>query len=398
VNEVGLFALFLLLSVGLVFLVMGGVFVGPRARWGVVALGMLLTVDLARASTPWIIYWNYPQKYATNPILDILKARPYEGRVVAPPGMASAQGMKLGELTRRFAEVYGIEWVQHHFQYYNIQSVDVAQDPRPPRDKQNYLRVVGADLGRYWELTNTRWILGLGVYLQALNSQIDKGRNRFHIAALFDIGPKPPPLAPTRFQLEYLTAVPTSNGPLALIEYTGALPRAKLYPLWLVITNGDDALKKLVDRAFDPGTAVVLSDNIPLPGPADATNAAPATVEFASYAPKRIELKTSAAVPTVLLLNDRFDPAWQVTVDGKPEKLLRANFIMRGVQVPAGQHIVVFRFESSLAGMKVTLAAVMVGLLFCGYLFLSRRGSADEPGFAPLAKSIAKPGAPGTGK
>ena len=100
--------------------------------------------------------------------------------------------------------------------------------------------------------------------------------------------------------------MPTSNGPLALIEFTGALPRAKLYPQWLVITNGDEALKKLVDPAFDPASEVVISDNVAIPAPADAAKAAPVTVEFASYAPKRIELKTSATVPAVLLLNDRF--------------------------------------------------------------------------------------------
>jgi len=372
VNEVGLFALFLLLSVGLVFLVMRGVFAGSRAHWGAIALGLLLTVDLVRASTPWIIYWNYSQKYASNPILDILRAKPYEGRVVAPPGMASAQGMQLSDLTRRFAELYAIEWVQHHFQDYDIQSIDVSQDPRPPVDKQNYTSVVGVDLGRYWELTNTRWVLGLAGYLQALNTQIDKGKNRFRLAALFDIGVKPPPRAETRFQLEYLTAVPTSNGPLALIEFTGALPRAKLYPHWFVMTNGDEALKKLVDPAFDPATAVVVSDNIPPPSPAaDTTNAAPATVDFTSYAPKRIELKTSAAVPTVLLLNDRFDPAWQATIDGQPAKILRANYIMRGVQLPAGQHNVVFTFRPSLTGMKVTLAAVGFALLLCGVVLFS---------------------------
>jgi uncharacterized membrane protein YfhO len=109
-------------------------------------------------------------------------------------------------------------------------------------------------------------------------------------------------------------------------------------------------------------------------------------------------LKTSSAAPGVLLLNDHHDPAWEVFLDGKPEKLLRANFIMRGAQVPAGQHTVVFQFEPSLTGMKVTLTAVIVGLLFCGYLFMSRGASSDEPGSALFEKPIAKPGAARPGK
>jgi hypothetical protein len=372
VREVGLFVLFLLLSVGALFLIIRGSFAGSRGRWAIVLLGLLVTVDLARANQPWIIYWNYPRKYASNPIIDLLKEKPYEGRVVAPSPLSSAQGIQLDYLTRQFLQLYGIEWVQHHFQYYNIQSIDVAQDPRPPADKKAYLKAVGPDLGRYCQLTNTRWVLGLGGYLNLLNSQVDKGRNRFRIAALFEIAPKPDFGPGARFALDDLTAVPTTNGPLALFEYTAALPRAKLYPQWLVLTNGEEALAKLTDPAFDPASAVILSENIPGPS-ATASNPAPATVEFVSYAPKKIELKSSASVPTMLLLNDRYDPAWNVWVDDQPTKLLRANYIMRGVPVPAGQHTIRFRYEPSVRGMKITLAALVFGLLLCGYLALSRR-------------------------
>jgi hypothetical protein len=390
VHDVGLFVVFLFLALGALFLIIRGAFTGARARWAVVILGLLVTVDLARANQPWIIYWNYPRSYASNPIIDILKEKPYEGRVVAPPGLSSAQGIQLPPLTRQFAQIYGVEWVQHHFQYYNIQSIDVAQDPRPPADKKAYMNGVTKDIGRYWELTNTRWVLGLAGYLNVLNAQVDKGRNRFRIAALFDIAPKPDLDGTDRLEgLQDLTAVPTTNGPLALFEYTAALPRARLYTQWLVMTNGDEALAKLVDPTFDPATAVIVSDNIPTPS-ANASNPAPATVEFASYAPKKIELKSNASVPTVLLLNDRFDPDWKVTVDGQPATLLRANFIMRGVQLPAGQHTIVFRYEPSLRGMKVTLAALVIALLLCGYLAASRRKSdgvaAPDPASQPSRK------------
>jgi hypothetical protein len=46
---------------------------------------------------------------------------------------------------------------------------------------------------------------------------------------------------------------------------------------------------------------------------------------------------------------------------------------MRGVPVPAGQHTIRFRYEPSVRGMKITLAALVFGLLLCGYLALSRR-------------------------
>ena len=54
-------------------------------------------------------------------------------------------------------------------------------------------------------------------------------------------------------------------------------------------------------------------------------------MEFKSYSPKQIVFATNATAPSVLLLNDKYDPNWRVTVDGKPAELLRCNYIMRGV-------------------------------------------------------------------
>ena len=386
VGEFGKFFLFFAVSAAAVWMVMRGQFSGKRAGQAAILLGVILTVDLARANAPWVLFWDYPYKYATNPVLDILRAKPHEARVAGPSFLldqrAAAAG---GEYTASFPEVYGIEWLQHHFQYYNIQSVDVSQDPRPPADKRGYMAAFGQDphrfdsskyintIGRYWELSNTRYILGMTGFIEALNSQMDKGRNRFQIRETFNIAPKPgyrPGLY--RPKPEQLNAVSVTNGPLALFEFTGALPRARLFAKWQVSTNGDDTMKTLTDPAFDPWSAVLVSDEIPAPSVV-TTNTSAGSVEFAGYAPQRIQLKASATAPAVLLLNDRYDKDWKVTIDGQPAKLLRCNFIMRGVQVPVGDHAVVFEFHPSLTGLKISLAALAIGVALCGLLLVVRQ-------------------------
>ncbi len=37
-------------------------------------------------------------------------------------------------------------------------------------------------------------------------------------------------------------------------------------------------------------------------------------------------------------MNQLYDPAWKVTVDGQPVPLLRANFLRSAIPVSAGQH------------------------------------------------------------
>jgi hypothetical protein len=384
VGEVGKFVLFTAVSVAALLVVMRGVFAGRRAIWGAIVLGLILAVDLARANAPWVIYWNYPYKYASNPILDILRDKPFLARVTAPSMLLNPQALQGGGgFSHLFEKLYTIEWVQHHYQYYNIQSIDVAQDPRPPADKQAYLTALynPRSLPRYWQLTNTRYILGISQFLNSLNQQFDPEQKRFRIRATFDVATKPG-VNPT--ELQDFTVVPMTNGPLALFEFGGALPRAKLYARWQVMTNGDEALKALADPAFDPMSSVIVSDEIPASASVIA-NPDGGTVEYASYSPRRIDLKVNATAASVLLLNDRFDKDWRVTVDGQPARLLRANFIMRGVQVPAGAHSLVFEFRPSLRGLKVSLAAIGLALILCGALFFARR---RHP---PLGESVETP-------
>jgi uncharacterized membrane protein YfhO len=83
-------------------------------------------------------------------------------------------------------------------------------------------------------------------------------------------------------------------------------------------------------------------------------------------------------VPSVLLLNDKFDPNWIVTVDGKPESLLHCNYIMRGVQVLPGAHEILFSFQPPIFGLYVSLASLMAAVGLVGFLAATR-----NPGTSP---------------
>jgi hypothetical protein len=388
-HEVGMYVVWLAISCAALLLIMRGFFAGNRAPWAAVLLGLVLTLDLSRGDTPWIIHWNYKYKYATNPIIDILRQKPFEARVAAPRNLVDERAIAAsGGYNHLFQSLYQVEWVQQHFQYYNIQSLDVAQDPRPPADREAYLNAM-RDLGRYWQLTNTRYVLGMTGFLAPLNSQLDRGRNRFRIVATFDIEAKP---GARVSRLEDFTAVVVTNGPLALFEFTGALPRTKLYSQWQVSTNNDSTLRTLTDPAFDPLATVLVSDEIP--APAVSTNNAPGTAEIVSYKPQHIEIRADATAPSVLLLNDRFNKDWLVSVDGQPARLLRCNFIMRGVQIAPGAHTVAFDFKPSLKGLKISLAGIALGGVLCLLLLFVRQP--DMPAQTPAPAPA--PAAPPPGK
>ncbi|MBI2947852.1 MAG: YfhO family protein [Verrucomicrobia bacterium] len=359
VSEVAWFVLFLALSAGAVILIMSGALSGPRVKWAGIVLGAVLLTDFSHANAPWIVYYNYKERYATNPILDILRDKPHEHRVAAR--LLPMQGMYLTS-DESWPEIYQV-WLEHLFQYYRIQSLDIIQMPRTPEFDNNFLKSMVpksptnlVSIGRLWQLTNTRYILGMRPFLDLMNQQIDPVEKRFRVHTVFG-----------------------SSNQFALFEYGAALPRAKLYSQWEAVTNtatvansDQIVLQRLADPAFDPAQLVLMSDPLPA-APANAsTNQTQETVTITHYEPKRITLKTEAAAPRVLLLNDRYDPDWKVTVNGEPQPLLRCNYIMRGVYLPGGTHTVEFRYDPPAGTLYVSLAAIVAGLAICGVLMFSK--------------------------
>ncbi len=386
-RQVGWFILLLVPALGLMAVVLSGYFSGRRARVGMVLIGVLIAADLMAADLPWVIVYNWKVTYASNPILDLMREKPYEHRVSVlpveqffdirkfPPAAAP-----LVENYFTMRDLYNSEWKQHLFPYYNVQSLDVVQLPRVPIQYSAFETALRPLPLRHWELTNTRYLLGLALPPDQLNQALDPIRKPFRILKYFKVAPKPDQTGPIE-GFEQLTAVPTTDGPLALYEYTAALPRARLYANWQVSTNDEQTLKLLANRGFDPAQTVLVADTLPAPAPAQ-TNASPSqsagTVEFASYAPRQIVLHAKAAAPSVLLLNDQFDPGWKVSVDGKPAALLRCNYVMRGVQVPAGEHQIEFRFTAPLTGLYTSLVGLAVGVVLLLCLGVPRKPESHE--------------------
>jgi hypothetical protein len=394
IRQAGWFVVLFAVAVTLTLLIISGVLGGRRGKVGGFLLGLFLVFDMGRANLPYITYWDYIQKYdidtkvpgqSSNPILNLLRDKPYEQRVTQLPFRAPSGTPGFDW----FQQLYTIEWMQHQFPYYNIQSLDNWQRPRVPEDVAAYDRAVyfpGTQEGlplltREWELTNTRYLFGAAGMLDLLNSAVDPGKHRFRVVERFNVGPKPGITQPSK--LEEITALPDSNGSMALFEFTGALPRAKLYSNWRVNTNDATVLRTLPEPSFDPAQTVLVST--PAPGlAAAATNENGGTVEFKSYRPRKISLAASTPRPAVLLINEKYDDNWHVTVDGQAAPVLRCNFIMRGVFLNPGSHTVEFAYTLPNKPLYVTLGAFILAILLGGFLLVNGTLRPGHPKVSPV--------------
>ena len=383
-KALGFFAISLALVGGMIT----GFFNGTRARIGWMLLGTVLVVDLYRANTPWVKYYDWVTRYQSNPVLDLLKDKPWEQRVTAflDP---HRQGPLVGGESALSWTYLQKEWLENQFQYFNIQSLDISQMPRVPELETAYFAALGLLenqsnlplVGRLWQLTNTRYILGSKEVVDQLNGMVDPVQKRIRLKMPFGLGLKPgvtPPNASTATadMVQLLTATASETGPFAVLEFTGTLPRAKFYTDWQTGLSDAQTLQQLRAPEWDPARQVLLSEKIAgtTPSPTSATSEASIT----QYAPKHITVKTRSTAPGILLLNDRWHPDWKVTVDGQSTPLLRANFLMRGVSVAAGEHTVEYRFDPPHQTLWVSLAAVATGLLLVGILILAPKPSSAD--------------------
>lgn len=92
---------------------------------------------------------------------------------------------------------------------------------------------------------------------------------------------------------------------------------------------------------------VVIDSDTPPSGPAwlGALAGGDSTARIVSWLPGEIVVEVDAGGPGVLVLHDTYYPGWTATVDGNAVPIMRAEVLFRGVEVPAGKHTVVFRFE-----------------------------------------------------
>lgn len=109
-----------------------------------------------------------------------------------------------------------------------------------------------------------------------------------------------------------------------------------------------------------------------------------ASITLVAYKPNVLTYKTQANVDQLAVFSEVFyENGWNVYIDGKPSSHFCANWILRGMIVPKGEHDIVFKFEPSGYNTSRMLATASSGLLVILLLgtiiwYLRREKSTDE--------------------
>ncbi len=106
----------------------------------------------------------------------------------------------------------------------------------------------------------------------------------------------------------------------------------------------------VVDKKFEPVVKSV---------PSDST----ATIELVAYEPNYLKYEVNSEKGGTVVFSEIYYPGWQSTIDGEEVPHGRADYILRAMNVPAGKHVVEFRFDPKSLHLTETIAFVALGLL-----------------------------------
>ena len=91
-----------------------------------------------------------------------------------------------------------------------------------------------------------------------------------------------------------------------------------------------------------------------------------ATIALIDKKPYWQKYEANSASGGLAVISEIYYPeGWSATVDGQPATILRANYVLRAIEIPAGKHSVEFTFapKSYVIGDKITMASSWIVLL-----------------------------------
>ncbi|HSN47782.1 MAG TPA: YfhO family protein, partial [Flavobacterium sp.] len=136
----------------------------------------------------------------------------------------------------------------------------------------------------------------------------------------------------------------------------------------LKAVNSADAEMKSLDKLDSKEVAVTSRDKneknfeLSLPFRIDSL----ATIQLTSYKPNHLKyVSNNKHLGFGVFSEMYYEKGWKATIDGKEIEIFRVNYVLRGLQIPAGKHVIEFKFEPQVVqtGSMITLFSSLGMLL-----------------------------------
>jgi len=155
---------------------------------------------------------------------------------------------------------------------------------------------------------------------------------------------------------------------------THALGNAWFVKTAKIVDNADQEVTAI--KSFDPKSTAIVNKNFEKELAGFSSGSGEGEIKLTEYQPNYLKYEASVNSGSQLAVFSEiyYPKGWKSFIDGKETPHIQADFVLRGLVIPAGKHQIEFRFEPSsyYLGNKVSLiSSILLLLAIGGYLFYS---------------------------
>jgi hypothetical protein len=320
-----------------------------------ISLAALAAVQLGWVANQFIQPFPYKALTETNPLLEALRA---EGDTVRCS--VAVQDPILNEL------------LQNQFAAMDISCMDISAASRVPDDLNTFFNTLNDNQALLWFLGGVKNVVIPEAGMQQIKDDPTVGPNIDHANGY--------------------TIVQTSSPDVpshAMVGLKDWMAKATLIPGAETFATDEALLKRMQDRKWNPRVSILVEPGHKLRQTSDtgSNDAAENVATLKTYTPTQISIDVRSGRGGYVLVNDQFDPDWTAQINGQPAEILRADYILRAVQVPPGHSTVTMSYvahyhvagnPSARALNNFSDAAMLAAWLVAGFALL-RRKAGERP-------------------
>ncbi|MCD8261234.1 MAG: YfhO family protein [Bacteroides sp.] len=163
---------------------------------------------------------------------------------------------------------------------------------------------------------------------------------------------------------------PGGEGALIPVENPYAYGNAWFVENIRYVDTANQEIKGLYDTDLLTTAIVNKEFSVALKGVTSLAKDSATTIELVEYEPNRLTYRYSSNQDAVLVFSEIYYPGWKATVDGDPVEIGRADYVLRVLAVPAGEHTLEMSFHPASISVTETLAYCGLALILLGVIGL----------------------------
>lgn len=241
----------------------------------------------------------------------------------------------------------------------------ILQDPDP-----NF-RVMNVTLSTFNDATTSYFHKSIGGYsaakLRRFQDLVDRQISKNNMEVLNMLNTK------------YFIVQNPSNGQVVAQKNQSTNGNAWFVNKVLVAKNADEEMS-LLDSLDSKKTAVISQEYYSKMKFSEAAIDSNATIKLTSYHPDKLTYESESSKPELAVFSEIYYNSglgWNAFIDGKAVDHIRVDYLLRGLEVPAGKHQIEFKFEPKThatgEGISLIFSILFFGGLFATCFFLIKK-------------------------